>query len=314
MAVEKELSQAEANDRDKAALLKAARDAEGTGAPEPDDDSEPDAGDDDGASEPPADPDEVIVERRAPRRERRAARYPEVRAELETTRQQVAQLTEQIQRLQQPQPQFAPPPPPQQPDMEAQIEGELEALRQADQEIAGFAAGLGDRITAQQIAALQRQQEGVQARRHELLNMRFEARRQRQAPPPQSPMVTMLRDRYIDVVNNPIALKHAELKQIELRMAGRNGFDAMEEAYQYGRAAVNGGGNRAKPSDAQRARYTGSSGNGGQGSQRTPTEQKRLTEEEAAAADLTFKYIPDQKKRHLAYYDKVKAPNMRRGA
>lgn len=299
MAAEKELTPQEANERDQDKLRKAAEQLERGNEPdddEPDDDAEPEPQRED----PRPGPDDE----RPTRRERRRARYSDMERELAEVREQLQQM-----RSQPPMPVYQQPP--QQPrDFDAEDQAQLEELRQADLRIARAASAFGDKITQDDIAFLQQQQDEVNARRAEVNYRRIQRREQAQQQPQVHPAVLMLNARYIDVINSPLAMAHARVKHEELKARGQNTLDSMEEAYKYGRAQAQGG-TRERPSDAQRARYTGSGGNGGQGSRTTPNEE--MTAEEKRAANLAFSYEPDEKKRYARFRKEV-LPKMRQRA
>lgn len=299
-----ELDPGEANDRDLDDIDKRAkemeRDAGPREAPAEDDDDDPEA--------------YLVEEERAPRRERRNARYDELEAERDRERARAAALEVQLLARSQPQPAAAPQPTFQ--EFAANVNAELAELQKAEITLQSLATNVDPNSDAFQ--GLLAQKREIDLRRTELGYLYAQAKH---APPPVrqvAPEMAYMKAKYADVDNDPAGAALAQRYYTQNAKSNKKPpIELVEEAYQYARATLAGkpfstaSQGRPRPTVESKARLTGAStGGNGQGSAR-PAQVVRLSKEDASLARETYKYIKDPQKQLQMYYKEIVLPRER---
>lgn len=258
--------------------------------------------------------DYLIEEERAPRKERRSARYDELEAERDRERARAAALEAQLYARQ---PQQQAPPRPTFQEFAQNVNNELAELQKAEITLQSLAQNVDPASDAFQ--GLLAQKREIDLRRGELGYLYAQAKN---APPPQrqvAPEMAYMKQKYADVDNNPAGAAYAQAYYLQQQAKGlkKPPIEVVEESYQYARATMAGkpfsaaSAGRPRPTVESKARLTGAStGGNGQGSQRRP-EVVRMSKEDAQLAHETFKYEKDPQKRLQRYHKEIVLPRDR---
>lgn len=299
-----DLDPGEANSRDIDDIDKRAKEMEREAEPGPREDDEDD------------DPEAYLVEEeRAPRRERRSARYDELQEEAARERARAAAFEAQLLAQQRPQQQAAPQVTFQ--EFESNVRARLQELQQAEITLQVLADGKDANSDA--FKGLLAQKIQIDLEKAELGHLYAQAKH---APPPQrqiAPEMAHMKAMYADVDNDPAGAAYAQgyyLQQVK-RGVKKPAIEIVKEAYEYARATLAGkpfssaSQGRPRPTVESKARLTGAStGGNGQGSTRAP-QRVTMAKEDAAMAHETYKYIKDPQKRLQLYHKEIVLPRER---